>query len=469
LTRITPHRARRKRFRTVLFALLLLGAGSWAVTGCGGDDDNGGNATASSNGGKLSGQVRLWIMNNGPNPVGDTEKIVAPFEKKTGVDVKVQLVGWDVQFDRIRNAAVSGKGPDVTQAGTTQVPFFAALGGFEDLSGRVGDIGGDSAYAPGVWQTTQVSGQDGDYAIPWFTEARSIYYRKDLLAKAGIDPKTAFTDWDALHATLEKLKSSGAVDNKNTYAFGIPGKKAFDLVHHVMPFVWDAGGAELNSDATKSTINTPQAQQGVEFVADLIHDGLADPTALEKDGQQVEDSFKGGRLAVWIGGPWVLATIPRKDDDVWSPEARDNARVVPMPSGPSGKAYTFVGGSNLMMFKSSQNKDAAWALMKFLSQDDTQTAYADLMGMFPARLDPQKAAGQKDDNYAGFYKAIQTGRSYAPIPQWGQVETAYKTRFGNILDMAAGHGKEAYSPDAVAKELDEAAKEADTLLAQKAG
>ena len=55
---------------------------------------------------------------------------IAEFEKETGIDVQVQLVGWDVQFDRIRNAAVSGKGPDVTQAGTTQVPFFAALGGF---------------------------------------------------------------------------------------------------------------------------------------------------------------------------------------------------------------------------------------------------------------------------------------------------------------------------------------------------
>jgi multiple sugar transport system substrate-binding protein len=107
--------------------------------------------------------------------------------------------------------------------------------------------------------------------------------------------------------------------------------------------------------------------------------------------------------------------------------------------------------------------------MKFLSQDDTQTAYADLMGMFPARLDPQEAAGQKDDNYASFAEAIKEGRTYAPIPQWGQVETAYKNRFGNILDTAAGHGKGDYSPEAIAKELEEAQKEANGLLAQDAG
>jgi multiple sugar transport system substrate-binding protein len=459
-----------KKVLIALFALLILGVGAWTVTGCGDDDDDGGeSASANENGSKPSGEVRLWVMNNGPDPVADTEEIVKPFEKQSGIDVKVELVGWDVQFDRIRNAAVSGKGPDVTQAGTTQVPFFAALGGFEDLADRVGDIGGEEAYAPGIWQTTQVTGRDGVYAAPWFTEARSIYYRKDLLKKAGIDPETAFTDWDALKATLQKLKDSGAVDNKNTYAFGSPGKQAFDLVHHVMPFVWDAGGSELNEDATESTINSPEAQEGVEFVADLIPAGLFDPTALEKDGQQVEDSFKAGRLAVWIGGPWVLATIPRKDDDVWAPQARKNVGVAPMPAGPSGEAFTFVGGSNLMMFKSSENKDAAWELIKFLSEDGTQTAYADLMGMFPARLGPQEQAGQKDPNYEGFYEAIQDGRTYAPIPQWGQVETAYRTRFGNILDMAAGHGKQDYSPEAVAAELEEAAKEANGLLAQNAG
>jgi multiple sugar transport system substrate-binding protein len=452
-----------RKLLIALAAVVVVGVGVWAVASAGGDDDGSGGGSNESS------QVRFWVMNNGPDPVGDTEEIVRPFEKESGIDVQVQLVGWDVQFDRIRNAAVSGKGPDVTQAGTTQVPFFAALGGFVDLSDRVDDIGGDDAYAPGVWQTTQVSGRDGVYAVPWFTEARSIYYRKDLLEKAGVDPETAFTDWDAFKATLRKLSDSGAVDNKETYAYGSPGKQAFDLVHHVMPFVWDAGGAELSEDASTSTIDSPEAQDGVEFIADLLPEGLYDPTALEKDAQQVEDSFKAGRLAVWIGGPWVLAARERKDDDTWAPEVRRNVGVAPMPAGPSGEAYTFVGGSNLMMFDNAENKDAAWRLMQYLSEDDTQTAYADLMGMFPARLDPQEQAAEKDANYAAFYEAIQDGRTYAPIPQWGQVETAYRTRFGNILDMAAGVGKQDYSSQAVAEELQEAKKEADGLLSQSAG
>jgi multiple sugar transport system substrate-binding protein len=186
---------------------LTLAALAFVAAACGDDDSSksGSSGKSSATATKPSGSVRLWVMNNGPDPVKDTERIVAPFEKQTGIDVKVELVGWDVQFDRIRNAAVSGEGPDVTQAGTTQVPFFAALGGFEDLSGRVNDIGGSSAYADGVWKTTQVSGRDGTYAVPWFTEARAIYYRKDALKKAGVDPQSAFTDLDAFRSTLEKL------------------------------------------------------------------------------------------------------------------------------------------------------------------------------------------------------------------------------------------------------------------------
>jgi multiple sugar transport system substrate-binding protein len=439
------------------------------VAACGGSDNKSSttskpasNATAL----KKGTTINFWIMPNGPQPQQDMEKTVAPFEQQTGIKVNVEVVGWDVQLDRIKNAAVSGQGPDVTQAGTTQVPFFAALGGFEDLSSRISQIGGQSAYAPGVWQTTQLHGQDGTYAVPWFTEARAIYYRKDVLKKAGIDPATAFTDVNAFQQTLQTIKDKvPTIGGKPISPFGMPGKKAFDLVHHVMPFVWDDGGAELSSDASKSTINSAQAEQGVGFVANLVKKGLFDKSMLERDGTQVENQFKGGRLAVWIGGPWVLSTISRTDDKNWVPAARKNVGVAPMPSGPDGKAFTFVGGSNLMMLKSSQHKNEAWALIKYLSGDSVQKQYADLLSFFPARLKPQEEVGNSDDNHKAFYAAIKQGRTYAPIAQWASIENAYKGRFGNILDSAAGQGKP-YSPGEVKSELDAAAKEADAFLAQ---
>ena len=459
----------RSRFAVVALAIAAVLVGALAFAGCGGDDEDSGGAgsqgQAAASKIKPGTTVKLWIMPNGPQPKEDMEAALEPFTADTGIKVDVEVVDWGVQLDRIRNAAVSGEGPDVTQAGTTQVPFFAALGGFEDLSGRIDDVGGASAYPEGVWQTTQVVGQDGTWAIPWFTEARSIYYRKDVLEKAGVDEATAFSDWESFHSTLE------AIDRKvpGIEPFGTPGKKAFDLVHHVMPFVWDAGGAELSEDSTKSTINSPQAVEGMRFFADLVNEGLADPSQLERDGTQVENQFKAGKIAVWMGGPWVLGSIERADDENWVPAARHNVGLAPMPAGPNGDAYTFVGGSNLMTFKSSQHKNEAWELMKFLSQDRVQTDYASLLGMFPSRVEPQQAYGESHGaNFEAVFDAIQQGRTYTPIPQWAQVENAYKVRFGTILDTAAGKGG-SYGPETVQEQLDEAAKEADGLLAQSAG
>ena len=144
-------------------------------------------------------------------------------------------------------------------------------------------------------------------------------------------------------------------------------------------------------------------------MAGLIPAGLFDKSQLERDGTQVENQFKGGRLAVWIGGPWVLGSIGRAEDDTWSEEARANVGVAPMPTGPGGKAFTFVGGSDLMILKSSKHQNEAWALLKFLSQDQTQKDYASLLGMFPARLEPQQQVGDSSENHKAFFEAIQTG------------------------------------------------------------
>jgi multiple sugar transport system substrate-binding protein len=301
--------------------------------------------------------------------------------------------------------------------------------------------------------------------VPWFTEARSIYYRKDILRKAGVDPATAFATWDDFRSTLEAIKAKVP----GIQPFGTPGKKAFDLVHHVMPFVWDAGGAELSDDNSKSAINSPQAVEGVDWFAGLVKDGLADPSQLERDGTQVENQFKGGRIAVWIGGPWVLPSARRADDTNWVPAARRNVALAPMPAGPAGEAFTFVGGSDLMMFKSSEHKAEAWEVMKYLSRDQVQTDYAKLLGMFPARVEPQRSYGESNGaNFEAVYEAIQQGRTYSPIPQWAQLENAYKARFGLILDTAAREGS-SFTEAEVQKQLDEAAKEADGLLAQTTG
>ena len=204
----------------------------------------------------------------------------------------------------------------------------------------------------------------------------------------------------------------------------------------------------------------------MKFFADLIKDGLYDKSQLERDGTQVENQFKGGKLAVWIGGPWVLGSVERTDDENWVPAARKNVGVAPMPAGPTGEAYTFVGGSNLMMFKSLQEQGRGLGADEVPVPGPGPDATTPILGHVPRAHGAAAGVGEsRTPTTRPFFEAIQQGRTYAPIPQWGQIENAYKTRFGNILDSAAGKGEPSHR-ETVKKQLDEAAKEADALLAQ---
>ena len=203
-------------------------------------------------------------------------------------------------------------------------------------------------------------------------------------------------------------------------------------------------------------------------MAGLIQTGLFDKSQLERDGTQVENQFKGGRLAVWIGGPWVLGSIDaHRRRRPGTPTARKNVGVAPMPTGPAARRYTFVGGSNLMMFKSTKHPNEAWALMKYLSEDQIQKDYADLLGMFPARLEPQQQVGDSDANHKAFFEAIQNGPDVRADPAVGRrSRTPTRRASANILDSAAGQSASRYSEATVKSQLDAAAKEADGLLAQ---
>ena len=119
--------------------------------------------------------------------------------------------------------------------------------------------------------------------------------------------------------------------------------------------------------------------------------------------------------------------------------ARKNVGARADAGGEPAGRYTFVGGSNLMMFKASKHKDAAWALIKYLSgrpgPDRLRGADGHVPGAPRSRRRP--SAQSSGANHSAFYAAIKQGRTYAPIPQWAQVENAYKGRFGHILDEAA--------------------------------
>ena len=440
------------------------------VAACGGDDDRSDQAASAAAADSLKGQtVRLWIMNNGPDPKADTEKMLEPFKEKTGIKVKVELVGWDVQFDRIRNAAVSGEGPDVTQAGTTQVPFFAALAASRTSGPRRAT---SAATAP----TRRASGRrprSRARTARWPCRGsprrgRSTTARTCSRRPASTRRRRSRLGRLAGHARDDQGQGA-RVDGKQIEPFGSPGKKAFDLVHHVMPFVWDAGGAELNEDA--KTVDDQLAAGASRASSSSPTCSRTGSATRASSSATARRSRTSSRAAGWPSGSAArgcYASATRTDDENWVPDGPQERRRRADAAGPAGEAYTFVGGSNLMMFKSSKNKDAAWELMKFLSQDQVQTEYADLMGMFPARLEAQEEVGDKDDNHESFSRRSSRAGPTRRSRSGARSRTPTRPASGTSSTRPPDTGK-AFSPQTVATQLDAAAKEADGCSPRQGG
>lgn len=255
--------------------------------------------------------LEVWIMPNSGQSAEEFKALVAPFERANNLEVKVTVLDWGVAWSKITTAATSGVGPDLTQLGTTWVGAISAMGVLEPLDDVLQALGGQSAYLSAVWNTTRLEGAPQATALPWFSELRAFYYRKDALQAAGVDPPQMFASWTGFEEGLRKLKDSPFVDpeTKRPLApYCTAGKNTWDVLHNAAPWIWGAGGEIVRKagSAWQSALNTTESLQGLFFFLSLAQKGYIPAESLEKNTAQIEADFQAGKCAVFASGPWMI-------------------------------------------------------------------------------------------------------------------------------------------------------------------
>ncbi len=408
--------------------------------------------------------IKLWIMPNSGNSKDDMIKLLAGFKTAMpNVNVQVTVLDWGSAFTKITNAVTSGEGPDVTQLGTTWVGAVSALDGLRPYTAdEIASMGGKDSFFPAAWNTSHLYGSTDTTAIPWFLDVRGLYYRTDILKNLNIDPATGLDTWEHFDATMAKVTAAKVV----TTTFVFPGKNDWNVVHNFAPWVWSAGGDMLNSDNSKSTFNSDQALVGVKQYTSFVGKGYTPVSVLEKNTADAENIFKSGNAAFVVAGSWIIGQGHQtaKDGGFSDMAAAGKVGVVAIPAGPAG-SITFVGGSDLAVMKASKHPTEAVALVKYLTGQEANVAYAKLTGNMPA-----SKAGYGDQYFSGdpmyqvFIKAAGTGKSYPTIAAWGQIEDAMKKNLSGLWDDVAGVNG-TFSPDMIKLRLDAAAKEVDAIIA----
>jgi multiple sugar transport system substrate-binding protein len=92
--------------------------------------------------------------------------------------------------------------------------------------------------------------------------------------------------------------------------------------------------------------------------------------------------------------------------------------------GPDGPGASIAGGSSLVVFRASRQRDAAWRLIEFLSQPAVQRRFHALTGDLPPRRtawdDPRLAA---DVHARAFREQLERVRPAPRVPEWERIAT----------------------------------------------
>ncbi|MGK5499425.1 extracellular solute-binding protein [Streptomyces sp. URMC 125] len=365
-----------------------------------------------------SGTVTWWDT-SGEAEAPHFAELVAAFEKKhPGVEVEHVNVPFDQAQQRFLDAVRSGRDvPDVLRADVGWTPAFAAEGHLADLTGTPaveGDMTRD--FLPST--TASVTLEDGSvYGVPQVTDTLALLYNRRIFQEAGIarPPST----WKELKDTALKIRdetgAEGIVLNPDPF---------FSL-----PFLYGEESDLVDVGARRITVAGEASVRGVSTAADLVSSGAA-PRPPRKDAYAaMQNAFTGGRAAMMINGPWATAEI------FASPEFRDrgNLGIAAVPAGSTGIAGSPTGGHNLVVAAGSDNLEASYLFVRFMTEAKQQERTALALGLLPTRTAAYTGEVLSDAVRNSFYLALTKAVARPPLPEGGELLTALQPHYAAIL------------------------------------
>jgi multiple sugar transport system substrate-binding protein len=208
------------------------------------------------------------------------------------------------------------------------------------------------------------------YAVPDYSNADLLYYRKDILAQAGQRPPTTW-------AQLQQLARSVA-PRFGLYGYAGTFAPYEGLTVNFATAVQSAGGSILSPEGTKVTVNSAKALQGLEFLVDGFRQGWIPKITLSYEEQSSQDAFAAGKFLFLDNWPDVYAalSVPGPENKVYG-----KFGVAALP-GPDGMGSGSLGGANLAISAYSQHQRTALDFIKYMTNLDNERQMLE-QGSFP--------------------------------------------------------------------------------------
>ncbi|MFT4178773.1 MAG: sugar ABC transporter substrate-binding protein [Thermomonas sp.] len=384
--------------------------------------------------------VQLWAM--GQESEALAGMLPAFAQRHPGIEVRLQQLPWTAAHEKLLTAFAGDALPDVVPIGNSWIAEFHQLGALEPLDARIAATPGLSAqdYFPGAWDSGLIDGQV--YAVPWYIETRLPFYRRDLLAKAGI--ATPPRDWAQWRAAMRAVKAGGGSE----YGILLPTNEFEPLLNLAV----QQGEPLLRDGGRYGNFRSTGFRRTLAFYKSLFDAGLA-PRVDNTRISNVWNEFGRGMYSYYISGPWNIAEfrkrLPANLSGAWA--------TMPLP-GPDGPGASIIGGTSFVVFRSSRHKDAAWTLVAWLSEPAQQLELHRRVGDLPPRRSAWSGPALSGDaNAQAFREQLERAVPAPKVPEWERI--AQEMRIVSE-QLVAGR----LDVDAAAAELD---RRADLILAKR--
>ncbi|AHH96634.1 N,N'-diacetylchitobiose transport system substrate-binding protein [Kutzneria viridogrisea] len=349
-----------------------------------------------------AGALTVWLMADSAPP-GVVAEVNKQFQTlHPGVRVTVQTIAWSGRATRWEAGMASATPPDVVEMGNSDVVAYAVGGKLTDLSGR--DFENSETWLAGLREAGTSSGKL--YGVPYYGGARVVIYRKDLWQRAGLgQPPGTVAELRA-----DALRLMAANPAPDFSGLSLPGRYQYAG----LSFVFDAGGSIATQRDGKwvGALSTAKSVTGLQNWLSLATAVSRVPA--DADETTNVDQLGTGRAAMVIGQGSTAAQVAQK-----YPQLGEQLGVFPLP-GVSGPAPVFLGGSNLVVPKTTQRTALAAEWIKLI----TGTQYEGLLGQ--SGLVPNSSALS---TMVGGITAVELAAAqhswFTPAsPRWSAVDNA---------------------------------------------
>lgn len=362
--------------------------------------------------------LKFWDMVWGPPEYITTAKtLVAQFNKThPSIQVTYQSIPWNNWYQTYATALASGSGPDLSTGAGYQAFQFADKGYILPLDSLVTALQKNDTLAdflPGTVNLLRYKGHQ--VAIPWQIDIRTLWYRKDLFAKAGIAHPP--TSWAELQADAQKLTNP----SKRVYGFGMSGDTLGE--HYILTFMLNNGGGLFTKTGAPDLAN-PRNVEAITFLDNMAKAHLIDPAGAGWQGTDLERAFGNGTVAMMLHAPGAQNLYP-------AAVAKQVGLVPPLKS-PHGTYGTISWVNNIMAYKETKSPAAVLAFLQWYSEHQLPLFTQGHVTALPTRKSFVANAYFQRDPYMG---AII--KEYVPI---GQTTAAHAPSLFPALNAVEGQG-----------------------------